>query len=265
MSGTTYSRTDGHAILPGTWAYVRARGDVPDAEKLPPQDRFDYDTATPEDRSAFMRLAMDHLTRPPEFLRFALANRDDVLPVYPGAVDGSSEGHVANGFLENIDAARCAADLQISVDDLSGHLKNFAGAVQHTQLPVGTRIYRTIGLTTSLVAHGSVTNKLLGAWWESRCPSDYASIEEWRAKTAVLAEWNGDYGYIEVTLARPVFALYGAVGMQKLPRQGSAALPGGGHQFFIPRLRDSDLAEPVSGRPLIDVIRRTEIGARSPA
>lgn len=49
--------------------------------------------------------------------------------------------------------------------------------------------------------------------------------------------------------------------MQKLPRQGSAALPGGGHQFFIPRLQDVDLVEPVRGRPLSEVIRRTEFVA----
>lgn len=262
MSGTTYSRTDGHASLPGAWAYVRARGDIPDADKLPPQDRFDYDTAKPEVRDAFVRLAMEPLTRPPEFLRFALANRDDPLSVYPGAAEASG-GHTANGFLENIDAERCAANLGISVDALHQQLKNFAGSVQHTLLPVGTRIYRTVGLTTVLVARGSVTNKLLGAWWEQRCPNDYASIEEWRANTAVLAEWNGDYGYIEVTLGRQAYALSGTVGMQKLPRQGSAVLPGGGHQFFIPRLQDADLVDPVSGRPLTDVIHRTEFGARS--
>ncbi|MHB1702117.1 MAG: hypothetical protein ACYCSN_18680, partial [Acidobacteriaceae bacterium] len=98
MSGTTYSRTDGHAILPGTWAYVRSRGDVPNADVLPAHLRFDYDTCSSEQKQAFAQQASIPLTKPPDFLRFALATGRDALESYPGATS-PDRGHAAGGTL----------------------------------------------------------------------------------------------------------------------------------------------------------------------
>ncbi|MHB1702528.1 MAG: hypothetical protein ACYCSN_20835, partial [Acidobacteriaceae bacterium] len=139
-----------------------------------------------------------------------------------------------------------------------------SGEVHLIEVKPGITIYRSVGLTAQYATlQGAVTNVLLGSYWDPKCPNTYASEAEWRSHTAVLAEWNGDYGYLEVTLARPIKALAGTVGMQKLPRQGSAVLPGGGHQIFISHLDDADLVVPIGGRPLVEIIQPTQFGSHA--
>ena len=263
MSGTTYSRTDGHAILPGTWAYVRSRGDVPQADILPAHLRFDYDICSVEQKHAFVRQASMPLTTPPDFLRFALAAGQDALESYPGATS-PERGHAAGGALIAVTEADCADEIGISVDHLRRVIGTFSGEVHLIEVKRGITIYRSVGLTANhAAAQGAVTNVLLGRFWDTKSPNAYASEAEWRAHTAVLAEWNGDYGHLKVTLARPIKALSGLVGMQKLPRQGSAVLPGGGHQIFISHLDDADLVVPIGGRPLVEIIQPTQFGSHA--
>lgn len=260
MAGTSYSRTSGHAILPGTWQYIRHRGDIADFEKLDPERRYDYDTAGSDKKSTFMRLAQEALTTPPNFLVFALADSKDQLSSYPGAVDATL-GKPANGSLQGITHELAATNLGISQQQLSVELAKFTGHVTLGKLLAGQKIYRSVGLTATTVGYGSVTNMLLGKYWEPICPSQYASEAQWRAATAVKAEWNGDHGYIEVQLNQEVYALIGKVGMQKLDRQSNEVLPGGGDQFYIPALNDNHLMQPIMSSPLIDVIKPTNFGS----
>ena len=260
MSEITYSRTSGSEVLPGTIAYIQARGDVPDAEKLDPAFRYDYDNATSEQRAEFNRLIKNSLTRPPSWLRFALASSAAHVYPYPGEAPELS-GYPANGTL-NFNLRQAALKLGIPLDNLMEELLNFSGLVQLVTLPVGTPMYRTVGLTVEGVIHGSVINKLLGNYWEPMCPSDYADESSWRAATAVLAEWNGDLGYVQVELSRPVTVLFGMASMQKIGRNGNAVLPGGGMQYYVPCLKDTDLVKSLTGRPLTEIIKKTEFGKR---
>lgn len=262
MLGTTYSRTSGHAILPGTWDYIRSRGDVPDPDRLNPADRYNYDTASAAEREAFIRLSLQALTTPPAFLRFALAGGIDALTPYPGEVDAAL-GHSGEGKLVGFSQADAVKLLGLAdIPALELELTKFSGPVSLVALQPGQKIFRTVGLTAVSAKYGSVTNKLLGNYWEQTCPSTYDNEAQWRADTAVLAEWNGDYGYIEATLAKPITALLGKVGMQKLARQGSSVLPGGGMQLFIAHIDDASLAEPIASRRLIDVIQPTQFGMK---
>lgn len=257
MSGTTYSRTSGHAILPGTWAWIKGRGDIPDADKLSPSERYDYDTAGLRERETFRHVAMDVRTAPPDFLRFALSKSGDALAVYEG--EGPSGAHVGSGILVGMSGGEAAARLGVSKSELDDALRNFSGDVTLVVLPAGTEIYRTVGLTAnpSALAHGWITNKLLGTYWEAASPDSYASLGEWRASMAVLAEWNGDYGYVAVRLGIDVPVLSGTVAEQRINRAGHGVLPGGGHQYFIPHLQENQLAESISGRTLQEIIRET--------
>lgn len=263
-TSTTYSRTSGHAILPGTWAYVRNRGDIPEADKLPPAERYDYDQAAPEVQQQFQALAAAPLTEPPDFLRFALGSNADPLAAYEG--EGAAGGFAAPGRLAGVSITDAARRLGIAEDVLHTRLTTFSGAVTLAILPKGTTIYRTVGLAASEygVTHGVVTNKLLGDFWEPLCPNEYPDIGAWRSATAVLAEWNGDYGHVAVTLDADVPALTGTVGEQKINRAGHRVLPGGGQQYYIPNLHDGLITEPLAGRPLRDVIRPTRYSGGTP-
>ncbi|MFG6489617.1 hypothetical protein ACG04R_23275 [Roseateles sp. BYS78W] len=262
MAGTSYSRTAGHAILPGTWEFVRRRGNVPDSDLLDPAERYDYDTVNADKRAEFDRLAARDLTEPPEFLQFALANGRDALSDYPGAAPLGT-GAVALDTFDPALVARAAAKFGMTAQKVEDELRKFSGAVQLVELLPGQELYRTVGLTATGALYGSVTNKILGNYWEPVCPDEYDDVGHWRASTAVLAEWNGDYGYVRVQLARPVAVLAGTVGQQDLNRQPGQVLPGGAQQFFIPRLVDADLVTPVTGQPLKNIIRRTVFGART--
>lgn len=260
MAGTTYSRTSGHAILPGTWDYIRSRSDIPDAQRLAPSDRYNYDTVSAGEREAFIRLALQELTTPPDFLKFALAAGTDSLTPYPGEADVSA-GKPADGSIAGFTQTAAAAQLGISVDQLQIELAKFSGPVSLVFLVPGQKLYRSVGLTAQATTYSSVTNALLGNYWEESCPSNYADEAQWRSATAVLAEWNGDYGYIEAELAKPIAALIGVVGMQKLARQGNSVLAGGAKQVYVPRLTDSNLVHPIASGRLIDVIKPTRFGS----
>lgn len=265
MSTTTYSRTSGTAVLPGTWAYVQQRGDIPDADKLNPAERYDYDKASQAVRDEYKALAMQPLTQPPEFLRFALSTNSDPIAAYAG--EGNPAGFAAPGVLAGgLSASAAAARLGISVDRLIQKLETFTGPVTLAILPSGTVIYRTVGLIASDygVTHGLVTNSLLGDFWEPTSPDVYSDVGHWRSKTAVKAEWNGDYGHIEIRLSQDVPALTGTVAEQKIERTGHRVLPGGGQQYYIPNLTDAHVTEPLSGRPLTDIVQETKYGGSNP-
>lgn len=259
MSGTTYGRTGGRRYLPGTWAYVRKMAAIPDDEKITPIERFDYDTATDEARAQFNALAMAPATTPPAFLRFAKAESAMHLTRYPGETD-ASRGFAASGFLTGLSIREACDFLRISPERLLSELTTFHGEVTPTLLPSDTLLYRTVGLTAKAAPYGGVTNLLLGTYWDLRHPNTYRDLAEWRASVAVLAEWNGDLGYVEAKLAMPVAALVGRVGMQKIPRHGNGVLPGGGQQVFVPSLTNAQLATPIAQRPLGEVIRETRFG-----
>lgn len=263
MTTTTYSRTSGTAILPGTWAYVRARGDIPAADILNPAERYDYDQADAQTREAFRALALAPLTEPPDFLRFALASNTTPLAHYEG--EGPPGAYVAPGVLAGATLEQAIATLGIDEATLQARLGTFAGPVTLAILPAGARVYRTVGLMASsyAVGMGVVTNKLLGDFWEPVSPNGYEDVGQWRSTTAVLAEWNGDFGHIEVCLAAEVPALVGTVAQQKIQRDGHHVLPGGGQQYCIPNLTDADLTEPLTGRPLKEIIRETRYGGRN--
>lgn len=260
MAGTTYSRTTGHAILPGTWEFVRRRGNVPISDLLDPTQRYDYDTTSEDKRVEFNRLASRALTEPPEFLQFALARGRDALTPYPGAVPLGA-GRIAIDTFDPLLVARAATALGMAPQQVEDELRKFSGTVQLVELLPGQVLYRTVGLTATGALYGSVTNKILGNYWEPVCPDEYDDLGQWRANTAVLAEWNGDYGYIQVVLSRPVTVLAGTVGQQDLSRQPGEVLPGGGQQFFIPRLLDADLVVAIANQPLKAIIRKTVFGA----
>jgi hypothetical protein len=173
-----------------------------------------------------------------------------------------SLGQPADGRIEQYgpdSLEKSAVELGISVAILRDQLSKFSGVVSVVTLNAGSVLYRTIGLTASPegLHFGSVTNRLDANYWEAKCPSEYKNINEWRASVAVMAEWNGDFGYVRVVLARPLTMLYGKVGMQKVARAGDQVLPGGGAQYFIPRLSNADLTEPLTGRPLTEVVQQT--------
>lgn len=264
MTSTTYSRTSGTAILPGTWAAIQRRGDVPAADKLDPAERFDYDTADQSVRDQFKQLARQPLTEPPPYLRFALSTNRDPVATYEG--EGAGGRHLANGHLVGMSETEAAMRLGIPERTLRDKLATFSGPVSLVMLPPGTEIYRTVGLTASEygVDRGIVTNKLLGDFWEPSNPNDYQDIAEWREKTAVLAEWNGDYGHVAVRTSVAIPVLSGTVAEQPIHRDGHRVLPGGGLQYYIPNLTDHCLAEPVTGRPLQEVVRETRYRGRTP-
>jgi hypothetical protein len=229
--GTTYSRTSGTAILPATWQAVQSRH--PD-QMLRPSERVSWDGSTHEQQQAFIELTARPLTQPPEFLRFNL-ERNPYLPgQYPGAVP-KHLGHPANGHLpDGTSLDRVADQLGISVPVLTMELRKFSGQVSAVKLLSGTRIYRTVGLTAENSLHGCVTNRLIGEYWERRHPCSYQSLEDWRSQTAVLAEWNGDYGYLEIEIENELVVLEGTVGMQVVDVACELVLPGGGLQVYVP-------------------------------
>ena len=257
MSGLTYSRTSGTLILPGTWEAVQAFHGQDSV--IPVEDRLSWDEATTEQRHLFTQLATQQRLRPPRFLRFNLASTAGTsLSAYPGA-GPRSLGRRSDGFLSQASEKDACERLGLLPARLAQELGKFSGPVALKLLPEGQKIYRTVGLIALNAAYGAVTNKLLGEYWEPHPPSVHPSIEAWRAATAVKAEWNGDYGYLEVTLPVPVWALVGATGMQVVDADRDLALPGGGEQIFIPELPKAApaVAERVASTALVDLLLET--------
>lgn len=276
MAGSTYSRTQGARILPGSWAYVQARMDILRAELLTPDDRFSYDVALPETREAFDRLAKAPMTAPPDFLIFSLAKGKDPIHAYPGAVAGPMPSTVAS-LAPGVTLTRTAAALGALPKDVEGAIQNFRGQVSLTLLQAGAELYRTIGLLAEpgALEDGLITNRIFGGrlWFEPRSPNTNADEAAWRACTAVLKEWNGDYGYIAVRLKRDLHVLEGNVAPQPIPRDSATTLylPGTGRQYWVARLNENDVdvrlesGEWVSpaDRPLRDIILPTRFGSES--
>lgn len=263
MSGLSYSRTSGTLILPDTWAAVQARypGQV-----IAPHERLSWDEASDVERKLMLQHAMTQKLEPPPFLRFDLADAaGPALAHYPGATP-SAQGHKAGGKLWNELPEVAANRLGITRDRLDNELKKFSGPVTLAELAAGTKIYRTVGLTAKSARYGSVTNKLLGDYWEDAPPDTHSSIEAWRAATAVKAEWNGDYGYLEITLPNAVLALTGMTGMQAVDTVRDLVLPGGGVQIFIPDLAAAapKLAAEIAAKDLVDLIQETRFQGSNP-
>lgn len=261
MSGATYSRTSGSAVLPGTWKAVLARHPRYVAAS---HERLSWDAASDDQRAEFTRLASSPLTTPPEFLRFNLAPGPYPPGSYPGAVP-ETEGAAADGYLEGMSFDVATQRLGIDKARLEKELSNFSGPVRVIKLPRGAKIYRTVGLTADSVSYGSVTNKILGGYWEPTCPSRYDSLEQWRQAMAVLAEWNGDYGYLEVELDGELTVLSGTVGRQIVDVVRKEVLPGGGDQYFIPDVARQlpDLEDWVQRTPLNQLLQPTRFGSLS--
>ena len=311
MSGTTYSRTSGHAILPGTWEYIRRKNALPgslDHEALlDPAHRYSYDSATQEQRRQYDLSALQALTAPPDFLVSNQSLAQDAAEsvvsqetgddsgsnCYPGAAYATQalNGYPADGWIEQFgeDSVKVAAKkLLISSTDVIDALRNFSGAVIFAILEPGTVLHRAVGLTIPAddqtqggekTLRGSIVGQLVGKYWEAQAPNTYASSGEWQSKTAQInltnlkkltnltnlanqSEWGASLsgGYVRVVLAKPVAALMGMTAMQKLQGSSGKVLPGGATQYFVPRLRESDLAQPLSTRSLQDVILPAQFG-----
>lgn len=262
-SGTTYSRTSGTAILPRTWKAVQAKHPT---QLLESHERTSWDAVSEAERKQFIALALQKLTEPPDFLAFDLAKNPYAAGQYPAAVP-AAQGFPANGYLAPGQSLKSAASqLGISEDQVRKELSKFSGPVSVVKLLPPTKIYRTVGLTANSVSYGSVTNQILGSYWEPVCPSDYPTIDAWRQATAVLAEWNGDYGYVEVILDRELTVLSGTTGMQWVDSANNLVLPGGGQQYFVPNMASQlpELAQRVAAEPLTSLIQPTRFGSGKP-
>lgn len=273
-SGATYVRTSGSEVLGLTWQAVQARGDIDPITLLSPEQRTSYDAGSRQARLAFRDAVLRRMTQPPAFLRFDLANGPDLIAAYPGACSaGDSRTKAQDGKVVNFDRTvqrirdaisiqrGVAAAMAFDAKRLRDELVKFSGMVSVDTLEAGQRLFRTVGLTAKSAEHyGSITNRLLGDYWELTPPGQFECIDEWRANTAVLWEWNGDHGHLMVTLKRPVLALVGMVSHQPLGR-GDWVLPGGGMQVFVPAISDDDLLNPISARPLSEVILETRFGS----
>ena len=261
MTSTTYSRTGGKVVLPGMWEAVRKRFAIDPSQILDPAERYDYDTAPEATRKEFLRLAQQALSEPPTFLRFALDTNNEPIADYPGAEPAGPCS--VPGNLGSMDPKMVSTKLDITEDRLAFALTTFTGNVSLYCIPADTTMYRTIGLTANMtgVERGFITNRMLGEFWEPACPNNYPDLAAWRSATAVLAEWNGDYGYIEVRLKSDLWALVGKAGQQHIARVGGMVLPGGGEQYYIPNLQDTDLVEPLIGRQIRSFINETHFGS----
>ena len=262
-SGTTYSRTSGSAILATTWQAIQARHPT---SALSPHERTSWEEGTPDDRLEFLRLMQLARTTAPGFLQFDLA-KDPYRPgSYPSAVP-EVNGFPANGHLgTGLTLAGVAFQLAISQEQLKNHLANFSGLVSVIKLTAGTTIYRTVGLTAKGVSRGCVTNQPLGPYWEPVCPSTYANVDAWRQATAVKAEWNGDFGFVAVTLKSELIMLSGVVGMQLVDAVNRQVLPGGAQQLFIPNIavQDKELGRMFDTELLVNLIKPTLFGSARP-
>lgn len=260
MSGTTYSRSPGTAILPETWAAVLARHR---GHALDPRERLSWDEASEGEREAFTCMASAALTIPPDFLRFNLTHAPFPGGYYPGSVP-EPEGFPANGYIEGLSFERALSALGLAnATTLRDVLTAFHGPARVVKLLPGETIYRTVGLTSASARHGAVTNALLGAYWEPTCPSRYTSLERWRQTMAVLGEWNGGCSYLEVELDAELTVLSGKVGMRYVDTDKRFVLPGGGDQYFIPDVGRQlpDLADWVRRTPLATLLKQTLFGS----
>lgn len=262
MSRITQAGTAGVAILPEAWHFIRERGDIPDADKLPPEQRHHYDAGSPSDRSESHRLtSLAYLTLP-DFLSVTADDAAQKITHSLGA-KSESEGHLAGGRLSEQLVPQAIKGMGISAEQLMRELARFSGAVGLYMLSDGTALYRSIDGLAAKVTQGSLLNPLLGGYWLLECPSNYLDEAAWRAATASPAEWKGAQGYLKVQLCRPVLALSGKVGRQKITGNNNTALPGGALQAFIPQLTDADLVTSTNGRPVSESIQATHFGHRT--
>ena len=103
----------------------------------------------------------------------------------------------------------------------------FATAPVPVLLPAGSVVYRVIGKSPD----GGLGNSPSGSWWSLEPPPQTEA--KWRADYAVCGHWNGDGGYIKVTLKEDVRAWQGPVAPHRSQVAGYY-LPGGAMQIWVP-------------------------------
>jgi hypothetical protein len=138
-------------------------------------------------------------------------------------------------------------------------------------LPAGMQIYKFNSESSVVTARfgGDATlgpNSLMSPWWTASAPYKHdggliqklevaelngVSAREWGRLTSVIKEdWNSLAYILEIELAEPVYGWFGGFkGMDRIgkgasmrnesveAKGGSAKLPGGGTQFYIPDLK----------------------------
>lgn len=269
MAGTTYSRTSGQVILESTKKAAAALfpGQSIDWSAKIEQEAYLGTGADPESRQYFSEALKKSHGEPPAFLKFAVAKSVSV-GVLPPSATPAGQAQLNDARMSEAKIQEAAQALGIDIEGLKRELKNFSGEVVLFPIKAGTVLYRTVGLIAPEKSGGYCTNALDGAYWENRCPNSYSSVDEWRAATAVLPEWNGDMGHVKFTFTKDVYALYGDVKAQRLTIGDSKDLsedmflPGGGKQYYIPNLSQQDPgARSLIESKLSDVIHETIFGS----
>lgn len=260
MSGSTYSRTRGRRILASTYTALRARHpDLPFASV----DALLAALGSDDRAEEWSR----HVEALP-FLQFARVAPDEDDPRSFGAVDHDAPGAMLHSAASQpfslgmpLDVALSALMGQgrLSADDWRRALDTFSGQVELRELPAGVTLYRIVGLLSapSDLTHGYDVNRPLGAYWMFQHPSDFASRAAWRAAMAVRCDWNGNFGYVAITLKTPFWAAVGAARMQAASNSAPLVHPGGGTQVFLPGLSNAHLQNPMDGEALATIIHPT--------
>ena len=94
-------------------------------------------------------------------------------------------------------------------------------------LPPGTTVRRVIGLSPDK----RLAEQVAGSWWFIGVVPETEG--EWRAGYAVPGHWNGDGGYVEVTLHEEVRSWMGVAAAHRSVVDGYV-LPGGREQLWVP-------------------------------
>jgi hypothetical protein len=99
------------------------------------------------------------------------------------------------------------------------NLRNFK-TIRAIKVEKGTKIYRVIGL-----------DNFKGDYWMRDLPSNEL---EFRRDYAVRKDWNGNGGYIEVTLEKEILAYEGEASAQLVQLEKEYILNGGASQIWFP-------------------------------
>lgn len=118
----------------------------------------------------------------------------------------------------------------MSRDDLVRQMRTF-----------GSRpVLRTFGDNETMNVYRVVSNEgqIPGGFWSRSTPPD--TEEAWRARDAVMNEWNDGGAFVRSSIPPPEAVLIGEIGPQDLGSARSAPKPdqmleGGGEQIWIPR------------------------------
>lgn len=176
--------------------------------------------------------------------------------VQPGAIPATEP--LPNPPLNNLDFLFQSRSLYVGVDaeriaDLEQTIRDqddpmqvvtaFSGQVLATVLQPDVTLCRIVGLALPISENERqrfrdsdwrMTNRPLGEWWVIKdLLVSFRSEAELRAALALRTEWNGDHGFISVTLQEPAAVLLGPAASQESVNPG-AIFPGGGLQIYWP-------------------------------